>query len=78
MSTLERELLQRISQLNPEDQRRVLAFVTQLEAERPLSARELMALPAEERRRRVQAAIEASANEDFEVFEAYSEEPLRE
>jgi hypothetical protein len=76
MSAIEQEILQRIRNLPPEHQRRVLAFVTQLEEERPLSARELMQLPAEERQRRVQAAIASAADEDFETFEAYTEETL--
>jgi CHAD domain-containing protein len=80
MSAIEQEILQRIRNLPPEHQRRVLDFVTRLEEERPLSARELMQLPAEERQRRVQAAIASAAeefhrDEDFETFEAYTEEP---
>jgi hypothetical protein len=35
-----------------------------------------MQLPAEERQRRVQAAIASAADEDFETFEAYTEEAL--
>ena len=60
--------------LTRKNQQRVLDFVAQLETERPLSARELMKLPYAERQRRVKAAIESSAHEDFETFEAYSEE----
>ncbi len=76
MNALEKEILERIYRLAPDKQQRVLAFLDQLEHERPLSALDLMRLPAEERQRRVQAAIEAAANEDFEIFEAYSEESL--
>jgi hypothetical protein len=78
MSTLEQEILERINKLDSEKQQRVLEFVSQLEDERPLSARELMKLPYAERQRRVKAAFEAAANEDFETFEAYSEEPIDE
>lgn len=74
MSTLEQQILQRVRRLASENQRRVLDFLEQLEHKRPLSARELMRLPVEERRRRVQAAIAAASDEDFETFEAYSEE----
>jgi hypothetical protein len=74
MSTLEQKILERISKLNPENQKRVLDFVQQLENEHPLSARELLKLPYEERQRRVKAAFDSAANEDFETFEAYSEE----
>jgi hypothetical protein len=54
----------------------VLGFLEQLEHERPLSALELMRLPAKERQRRVQAAIASAADENFETFEAYSEEVI--
>ena len=74
MTTLEQEIIERISKLDSENQRRVLDFVTQLEAEPPLSARDLLKLPYKERQRRVKAAFDAPANEEFETFEAYSEE----
>jgi hypothetical protein len=38
------------------------------------SACELMKLPLEERNRLVITAFELSVDEDFEIFEAYSEE----
>ncbi len=57
MSTLEHELVEKITQLSTEQQRRVLAFVEHLEA-KPYSASELMNLPPEERGRLVKAAIE--------------------
>jgi hypothetical protein len=78
MSTLEQEILERIRKLDSRSQQRVLDFVAQLENERPLSARELMKLPPKERAAYVKAAIESSAHEDFETFEAYSEEPIDE
>jgi hypothetical protein len=74
MSTLEREVIEKFRQLAPDARQRVLDFLEQLEYERPLSALELMRLPVEERQRRVQAAIAAAADEDFETFETYSEE----
>jgi hypothetical protein len=74
MSTLEREVIEKFRQLAPDARQRVLDFLEQLEYERPLSALELMRLPAEERQRRVQAAIASAEDEDFETFEAYSEE----
>jgi len=76
MSIIEEKIAQRIRNLSPEHQRRVLDFVEQLEQEHPISARELLQLPAEERQRRVQAAIAAAAQEYFETFEAYSEETI--
>jgi len=76
MNVLEQEIIEKFQQLEPSARQRVLGFLEQLEHERPLSALELMRLPAEERQRRVQAAIASAADEDFETFEAYSEEAI--
>jgi hypothetical protein len=76
MNVLEKEIIEKFQQLEPSARQRVLGFLEQLEHERPLSALELMRLPAEERQRRVQAAIASAADEDFETFEAYSEEAI--
>lgn len=76
MDVLEKEIIEKFRQLEPSARQRVLSFLEQLEHERPLSALELMRLPAEERQRRVQAAIASAADDDFETFEAYSEESL--
>ena len=76
MNVLEKEIIEKFQQLEPSARQRVLGFLEQLEHDRPLSALELMRLPAEERQRRVQAAIASAADEDFEIFEAYSEEAV--
>lgn len=79
MSAIQRELIEKINHLSSEQQRRVLEFVEKLEShapERGYSARELMALPPEERQRFVQAAFALAVEEEFEVFEAYREEGL--
>jgi hypothetical protein len=76
MNMLEKEIIEKFQQLDSSARQRVLGFLEQLEHERPLSALELMRLPAEERQRRVQAAIASAADEDFEIFEAYSEEAI--
>ena len=76
MNVLEKEIIEKFQQLEPSARQRVLGFLEQLEHERPLPALELMRLPAEERQRRVQAAIASAADEDFETFEAYSEEAI--
>lgn len=76
MTTIEKQILERIRRLDASTQERVLAFLDDIEAERYLTAQELMKLPPEERQKRVQAAFALAANEDFEIFEAYSEEPL--
>ena len=75
-NVLEQEIIEKFQQLDPETRQRLLAFLEQLEHERPLSALELMRLPAAERQQRVQAALASAADEDFETFEAYSEEGL--
>ncbi|MCI0710806.1 MAG: hypothetical protein L0154_11655 [Chloroflexi bacterium] len=76
MNRLEQEIIEKFQQLDKAAQQRVLGFLEQLEHERPLSALELMRLPAEERQRRGQAAIVSAADVDFETFEAYSEEAM--
>jgi hypothetical protein len=76
MSAIERELIEKINNLSAEQQRKVLEFVNQFEPVQQLSARELMKLPAEERKRLVQAAFTLADDEDFEIFEAYREEVL--
>lgn len=76
MSAIERELIERISQLNVDKQQRVLEFVRNLESDAPVrrySARELMKLPLEERNRILIEQLAQAADEDFEIFEAYSE-----
>ena len=73
MSTLEQQILKHVSKLDLESQRRVLDFVIQLET-KPLSARDLMKLPHQERQQHVMAAIGAATDEDFEIFEAYRDE----
>lgn len=76
MDVLEKEIIEKFQQLDSSARQRVLGFLEQLEHERPMSALELMRLPAEERQRRVRAAIASAADEDFEIFEAYSEEAI--
>jgi hypothetical protein len=74
MSAIEQELIDKIRHLNEDQQRYVLEFVRKLESPKRLTARELMQLPLEERQRIVAESIAAAADEDFETFEAYSEE----
>lgn len=74
MSAIEQELIEKINHLSLEQQRKVLEFVNQFEPVQQLSARELMALPPKERERLVEAAFVLAADENFELFEAYSEE----
>jgi hypothetical protein len=78
MDTLERELIDKIRQLDEDEQRRVLTFVNTLKTPEPkqYSARELMKLPPDERNRLMAMAFQAAENEVFETFEAYSEETI--
>ena len=80
MSAIEHELVAKISRLSADQQRKVLEFVQMLEApiQTAYSARDLMKLPHEERKRLMQAALALAADEDFETFEAYSEEDFDE
>jgi hypothetical protein len=48
--------------------------IVRMEHPMNFTARDLLKLPPEERRRRVADALQAAAGEDFETFEAYSEE----
>jgi hypothetical protein len=81
MNTVERELIERIHHLDEEKQRQVLEFVQTIETpteQKRYSARELMKLPFAERNRILLEQLERAANEDFETFEAYSEEEIDE
>ncbi len=75
MTSLERELFEKISRLDLDQQRQVLEFVHSLEGhpEKTYSARELMKLPPQERNRIVSKALERTDNEDTELFDAYGE-----
>ncbi len=77
MATLEQELMEKISHLNENQQRRILEIVEMIEhadaAERNYTARELMQLPFEERNRIAKAALNRSLDEDVELFEAFGE-----
>lgn len=80
MSALEHELQNKIAHLTEDQQREVLSFVDQLlppsMASRPMTAREMMKLPPDERERLVRESFALAADEEFEIFEAYSEEGL--
>lgn len=71
---IEQEILDVVRQLDEIQKRRVLEFVQHIQGEKVYSARELMKLPLEERQRLVEASLAAAADEDFEIFEAYTEE----
>lgn len=77
MTILEQKLLERIARLQIEQQQQVLAFVEQLSVTaRRYSARELMRLPLAERNAILHAQLVQSNDEDFETFEAYSEDDI--
>ena len=77
MNTIEQQILEKVSLLEIEKQKRVLEFVEKLATPvKRYTARELMQMPVIERNAIVRAQLERSADEDFETFEAYSEENL--
>lgn len=73
MATLEQELMEKISHLNEDGKRQVLDFVETI-TPRFYSLDELIAMPPEARSKAVAASFAATADEDFEIFEANSEE----
>ncbi len=78
MSTLEQEIIDRLHKLGSDEQQKVLDFIERLQRRSPrhYTASELIQLPDEERDRLVAEAFDRAATMDFEIFEAYSEEPL--
>jgi len=72
MSAVEQEIVKRLHNMSPDEQRRVLDFIDSMK--RPThptyTASELMKLPAAERDRLVDEAFDRAAHEDFETFEA--------
>jgi hypothetical protein len=74
---IEQQIADKLRSLSEEQKRQVLDFVTRAAAlQPPYSARELMRLPHAERQRLVTEALKSAADEDFEIFEAYSEEEM--
>jgi len=77
MNSVEEQILEKVSRLEPAQKQRVLAFVEQIAAQKQhYTARELMRLPYEERNAILQAQLTQATEENFEIFEAYSEENL--
>ncbi len=77
MNAIEQQILEKVSRLEPAQKQRVLAFVEQIaNQQHHYTARELMRLPVEERTAILQAQLAQAAKDDFEAFEAYSEEDL--
>ncbi len=77
MSTIEQEILSHVQHLNDAQKQEVLAYVRILESAADtsrMSARELMKLPPDKRQQQLTLALAQAAEEDFELFEAYSEE----
>ena len=70
VNTVDQQILQKVSRLEPAQKQHVLAFVEQLEAHtQNYTARELMRLPIEERNAILHAQLAQAAEEDFETFE---------
>jgi hypothetical protein len=71
---IEQQIIEHLRSLDDRQKQRVLEFVNTLKP--TISARELLSLPVEEREQLAAAAFESATEEDFEIFEAYSEEDL--
>jgi hypothetical protein len=76
--SFEEEIIQRVRELEIEQQKRVREFIRGL-ATQPeksssaiYSARELLKLPLDERNRIIAAAIDRVADDDIELFEAFT------
>jgi hypothetical protein len=67
-SPIDQQIIESLHQLDEKQKQEVLQFVRTLQEPRTYTARELMQLPAEERRAYITASIEASADVDFEIF----------
>ncbi len=78
MTTLEQELIEKITRLDAAKQREVLEFVETMDTgiKRIYTAQELMRLPQDERNRIAQSALERSQNDDVELLEAFGESDL--
>lgn len=76
MAAIEQEILDKLTKMSEAQKRRVLEFIRDIEAppQKTYSARELLKLPLEQRSQIVAESLALAANEEFEVFEAYSEE----
>ena len=79
MSMIEQEIIDRVRRLNDDQKRHVLDYLRQVESagfSSGLSARDLMKLSPDELQQHIMNSLALAAEEDFETFEAYSEEPL--
>lgn len=73
MSTFEQKLIKVVSRLDDAGKEQVLKFAENI-APRFYSLDELTLMSPEEREKAVAASFAAAADEDFEIFEADSEE----
>lgn len=78
MAAIEQEILEKLAHLDDAQKKRVLEFVQSIGENRPKSytARELLKLPEAERQRIIAESFRVAVDEDFEIFEAYSEEEI--
>ncbi|MDX2076358.1 MAG: hypothetical protein SFZ02_07990 [bacterium] len=76
MTTIEQEILTLIGQMDENQQHQLLDTARQLiqKPHRYYTAVELLELPEEERERYMAWSFAQAENEEFEIFEAYSEE----
>lgn len=74
-ASIEQQIIARLSRLDETQKRMVLDFMNHtLDEPQTFTAEEIIGLPGDERARLVAEAFAAAADEDFETFEAYTEE----
>jgi hypothetical protein len=77
MENIRQTIIDNLDKLSETQQESILThLMAYIHENRHYSARELIKLPRELRNYLVYAALARADNEDFEIFEAYSEEDL--
>jgi hypothetical protein len=73
---VDEQIVARLRKLTNTQKQQVLEFIGSLENEKTYTARELLRLRPDERERYIALAFQAASSEEFETFEAYTEEDL--
>lgn len=76
MSIAQQQILDLMAHMNADQQRELLSAARQIVLPRTYTALELQQLPKAERERYMALSHALAADEDFEIFAAYSEEDI--
>lgn len=76
MTFEEQRIVELMAHMDEAQRRELLAMARQIVLPRTYTALELLELPKAERERYMALSFALSADEDFETFEAYSEEDI--